>query len=600
MNNRNILSLMYRTLSVIFFLVAVLPGISHGPLQAAESPTQSQSAAPTVDSMQPLRQTTEGVVTGVVQKATNTLSWKAIPYARPPVGELRWMAPQPPEKRSAPLKTDAYCEICPQYIDHDGNPATPQIIAGTEDCLYLNIWRPRTKAVDLPVFFWIHGGGNSVQWPLASDTDGAFLANRQNVIVVTVNYRLGPLGFFSHPALHQGMAGETGTEKTDSGNFAILDLIQALTWIKANIKTFGGDPGNVTIAGESAGASNVLSLLVSPLAKDLFQRAMSQSAAVRPSTPTQGAAHAESVMAKLFVKDGKARDEQTAIAMVKEMPPKELEAYLRSKTAQDFLDTYREGKMGGMIRFPTGFGDGKVLPADFYEALKSGQYHKVPLILGSNKEEAKLFLMLGNPAFKTWQRDGSLFKDPVRAELYDLVAKYQSDGWKVMAVDQPARFMRQHKDQPAIYAYQFLWGAGGLSKSVLPFPFSLLTGASHATEIDFVFGTEAVALGGLAFTDQNRPGRLALSQAIMDYWGQFARTGNPNREGSRLPEWKPWSNGEGTPKTLLLDADFKALNVEMSEQELTNEAIIKDLKEEKRTKEIEPFWEASPYRSSVR
>lgn len=595
MHNMKIVSPAYRMLSLVLMFLAALLAVSSSDYvhAAATSAPASQQDA---DSMRPERQTHEGVVIGAVQRATNTLSWKAIPYARPPIGELRWMAPQPPERREAPLKADAFCDICTQYIDHDGNPATPQVIKGSEDCLYLNIWRPRTKAVNLPVFFWIHGGGNSVQWPLLSDTDGAFLANRQHMIVVTVNYRLGPMGFFSHPALRQGIKGE---EKTDSGNFAVLDLIQALTWVKDNIKAFGGDPGNVTIAGESAGGTNVLSLLVSPVAKGLFHRAISQSAVVRSTAPAQGAAHVESVTTKMLIKEGRAADEQAAVSIIREMTPKELESYLRSKSAKDLFETYREGKAGGMFNFPTHFGDGAVLPEDFYGALKSGQYTKVPILIGSNKEEVKLFLMLGNPAFKLWIQDGSLLKDPVRAELYDLVAKYQSDGWKVMAVDQLARIIRQHADQPMIYAYQFLWGSGGLKKSVLPAPYNIVTGACHAMEIDFIFGTEGVALGSLAFTDKNRPGRLALSQAMMDYWAQFSRTGNPNREDSRLTKWKPWANGDGDPKILLLNADYDELLIDTSNRELTNEIILKDLQEEKRVKELMPFWEASPYRSLV-
>jgi len=118
-----------------------------------------------VYSMRPDQETTEGVVIGAEHRATNTLSWKGIPYAKPPVGELRWKAPQEPEKRSTPLKTVSFCEICPQYTDHDNNPATPAVIQGNENCLYLNIWRPKTRAANLPVYFWIHGGGNSIQWP---------------------------------------------------------------------------------------------------------------------------------------------------------------------------------------------------------------------------------------------------------------------------------------------------------------------------------------------------------------------------------------------------------------------------------------------------
>jgi para-nitrobenzyl esterase len=147
-----------------------------------------------------------------------------------------------------------------------------------------------------------------------------------------------------------------------------------------------------------------------------------------------------------------------------------------------------------------------------------------------------------------------------------------------------------------VFAYQFLWGAGGMGKSVVPFPYNLLTGACHGMEIDFVFGTEAVSVGGYAFDEKNRPGRVALSNAMMDYWAQFARAGNPNREGSGLPKWAPWSNIEGFPKTILLDADYNNVKIEMSGKELTEEDIEKALKAEPRQKDIQPFWDTSRFR----
>ena len=552
---------------------------------AVPDPGQAKS----VDSILTVRQTSEGVVIGAINEATNTLSWKAIPYAQPPVGELRWRAPRNPVKRTTPLHVDKYCEICPQYIDHDSNPATPQVVMGNEDCLYLNIWAPKTSAANLPVFVWIHGGGNSIQWPLLSNTDGAILAGKQSMVVVTVNYRLGPMGFFSHPALR------SGDEKNDSGNFALLDLIQALSWVKANIKNFGGNPENVTIAGESAGGQNVFCLISSPLAKGLFHRAISESGVIRPSTPAQGAAHMDSIIAKLLVKDGKAADEKAAATQLTTMSPKEIEGYLRSKKAQDFLEMYPEDKIMGMIRFPTSFSDGKVLPKDFYGALESGNYNKVPMILGTNKEEAKVFLRI-YPPFSAWLQDQTLFKDPDKMELYDLVAKYQSDGWKVMAVDNVAGILRGNSDQSMVFAYQFLWGAGGAKGTVQDPPFNIVLGACHAMEIDFVFGTQNVSLGAVVFNEKNRLGRTALSNAMMDYWAQFARTGNPNRDQSGLPQWSPWSNIKGFPKTILLDADLEKYKITMSRSELTQEALEAALKAEPRQKEIQPFWDASPYR----
>jgi para-nitrobenzyl esterase len=534
------------------------------------------------------RQTTEGIVIGEENSATNTISWKAIPYAQAPVGDLRWKAPRPPQKRSAALKATTFCEICPQYTDHDFNPTTPQVIYGNEDCLYLNIWSPKNATGTLPVFFWIHGGGNSIQWPLLSRHDGGILADKGNMVVVTVNYRLGPMGFFNHPAL------KTGDEAGDSGNFGILDLIAALKWVHTNIKNFGGNPGNVTIAGESAGATNVFSLVISPMAKGLFHRAISESGTIRPSTPAQGAEHMNGIIAKLLVKDGKAGDGNAAAAILAAMSAKDVEAYIRSKKAQDFLELYPEGKLMGMITFPSIFGDGKVLPKDFYAAMESGNYNKVPMILGTNKEELKLFLN-AFPPFASWRNDQSLFKDPAKLEIYDLVAKYMSDGWKEMAVDYPASLMRGNSDQPMIFTYQFLWGAGGVKNNVIDPPLNMLLGACHVMEIDFVFGTN-IWLGERVFNEKNRAGRVALSNAMMDYWSEFARTGKPNRDQSGLPIWSPWSNIKGQPKTILLDADLEKIKIVMSNVELTLGDIEAALKAEPRQKEIQPAWDQSRFR----
>jgi para-nitrobenzyl esterase len=535
------------------------------------------------------RQTTEGIVIGEENSATNTISWKAIPYAQAPVGDLRWKAPQPPQKRSTALKVITFCEICPQYNRPDDNPGTPWVVLGNEDCLYLNIWSPKNTAGNLPVFFWIHGGGNSIQWPLLSKHDGGMLANKGNMVVVTVNYRLGPMGFFNTPAL------KTGDEASDSGNFVILDLIAALKWVQANIKNFGGDPGNVTIAGESAGGSNVFSLVASPMAKGLFHRAISESGVIRQSTPEQGTSHVNDIIVKLLVKDGKAADEKIAAAMLAAMTTKDVGAYLRSKKAQEFLELYPEGKIMGMIRFPTSFGDGKVLPKDFYGALESGNYNKVPMILGTNKEEVKLFFNFF-PPFASWIKDQTIFKDLAKMELFDLAAKYQSDGWKVMAVDQPARIMTGNLGQPKIFTYQFLWGAGGAKNNVIDPPFNTLFGACHTMEIDFVFGTEKVAQGARVFKERNRDGRVALSDVIIEYWSQFARTGDPNRDKSGLPQWSPWSNTPDQPKTILLDADLEKIKITMSNHELTNGDIEAALKAEPRQKEIQPFWDGSLFR----
>ena len=221
----------------------------------------------------PLVRTTEcGYVRGIVTGA-DTRAWLGIPYAEPPVGELRWTSPQDLQPWDGILIADEFCSGCTQYGGYFTymDPNTYGELVGSEDCLCLNIWRPATEEDDLPVFFWIHGGGNSIGEAGLGVYDGANMAHNSNVIVVTVNYRLGPFGWFNHSALR------TGDALDDSGNFGTLDVIKALEWVSKNISHFGGNPDNVTIAGQSAGGYNVLSLMLSPLAEGLFHRAVVQS-----------------------------------------------------------------------------------------------------------------------------------------------------------------------------------------------------------------------------------------------------------------------------------------------------------------------------------
>jgi len=526
------------------------------------------------------RQTTEGIVIGVENKDNQTISWKGIPYARPPVANLRWKSPQKPIKRTQALKADTFCQICPQYAKLDTAPDTPQVISGREDCLYLNIWAPK-KAKNLPVFFWIHGGGNSIQFPLFSNQDCSILANHGNMVIVGINFRIGPMGFLHHSAL------KTGDKESDSGNFTILDQIEALKWVQANIKNFGGDPDNVTLAGVSSGGQDALCLVGSPLAKGLFHRVISQSGSIRPSTPEDGEAHANEILSRMMVNDGSTSDKTKAARILANMSLKEIEAYMRSKKAADFLEAYPEGAVRGMIQFPTAFEDGHVLPKDFYGALSSGTYNKVPMILGSNKEETRVFARNFN-SFSNSIKDGSLFKEPEKMQLFDKVIKYQSDLWKVMAVDEPARVMTSMENQPPIYTYQFLWGAGGTNGTVLTKPLNILLGACHIAEIDFVFGTDKASLGSYLFNEKNRAGRVALSNAMMTYWSQFAKTGNPNPRNSDLPAWLAWSNNDG-PKTLLLDAGLQTAKIAMSETELTWNKLKNDVKAEPLQPKIQPF-----------
>ena len=494
---------------------------------------------------------------------SETWAWKNIPYARPPVDSLRWKAPREPEPWEETREETEFGNVCSQYI------LMESIIQGDEDCLYLNIWRPQSGERDLPVYFWIHGGGNGIGMGGFPDWTGAHLAQRSNLVVVTINYRLGPAGWFSHPALKSG---ETADALDDSGNYGTLDQIQALKFVRHNIRAFGGDPDNVTITGESAGGVDVLALLISPPAAGLFHQAMAQSGGIRTVSEETGEESVNDVILHLLVADGTAEDGQEADTILKGMTDAEVASYLRSKTMKDLLKCY-EVRFGGMISFPNVFRDGMVIPLNGFDSLTDGAYpNKVPVIVGSNKEETKLFIF-ADPAFKG--------KD----DLFQIVATYGTDEWKANGVDEVARRLKLHADQPNVYAYQFLWGAGGdVGRSVLPEPFGFKLGSFHTLEIPFFFDNDTIllALQLLIFTKENEPGRKALTDAMTAYAAAFARTGNPNGPGTfGLPTWEPWTTGKGEPKSILLDADNSGtLHIEMSPVELTEEGVKARMAEE--------------------
>ena len=299
------------------------------------------------------RATEYGWIDGSVDPSTKTLSWKGVPYARPPVGELRWRAPVDPDKWNNVRSTKAFGNACAQYGRIYGPGAnnrydetigtTLNQAVGHEDCLYLNIWRPANNSKKLPVIVFFHGGSNVSGYTADPLYDGANLAQKTNAVVVTVNFRVGILGFISLPQLKAGADADT-----QSGNFAILDSIKSLEFLNRNIENFGGDPGNVTIMGESAGAINVYALLTSPklvnAPKKLFHRAvplsgglslasnLPQGAIPTMSPATTYAAQGNALLHQLLIADGKATDVALAQAYVASQTDQQIAAYLRSKT----------------------------------------------------------------------------------------------------------------------------------------------------------------------------------------------------------------------------------------------------------------------------
>jgi len=488
-------------------------------------------------------------------------AWLGVPYATPPVGELRWRAPQPAEKWSGLREALHYGSPCPQYASSFGGvPGPAGTIAGDEDCLTLDLFAPPfaadavpTGEKRLPVMVWIHGGGNSIG--TSRFYEGGNLAASENVIVVNVQYRLGPLGWMRLAALREGAT----SDAERSGNFATLDLVRALEWVRDNVSAFGGDPGNVTIFGESAGGQNVYTLLLAPQAKGLFQRAIAQSGGLWRSTDAEaehfaddadpGATQSASeILLRLLQRDG-AADRAAAKAKLAAMGPADVASYLRGKSAQAILAAYTP-EPSGMITHPRVFGDGTVLPTgeleDRYGAADG--WNRVPVVLGTNRDENRLF-MYPDPA--NVKQVLWIFPRFVDEERYLATADYLARMWKATGADGPAMSMRTN--EPKVFVYRFDWDE---EPTILGADLSKMLGASHGFEIPFVFGHfDLGRAGNMIFTDENAPGRAALSKAMMSYWAQFARAGDPGRGTSDdLPAWTAWDpSGPDAPKYVVLD-----------------------------------------------
>jgi len=512
-------------------------------------------------------QTTAGKVRGLKVKSF-TYCWLGIPFAQPPVGSLRWRAPLDPKPWDDIYKANEFRDECTQWVSAPYDPNANSFI-GSEDCLYLNIWKPQTEATKLPVYFWIHGGANNTG--SAKDFRGSILSQSCNIVVVTVQYRLGPLGWFSHPAFREEEAGLSELER--SGNFGTLDLIQGLKWVRDNIENFGGDPGNVTIAGESAGAYNVTSLMVSPETEGLFHRAISQSGGMLTSSVAKGDARSEKTIEKLLMAERLAEDDSRIKRESLSMD--QTREYLMTKSAEELIEA--RGK--AVMEPHDGFDDGKVIKGKLVAAIKSGDYAKVPIMLGSNEYETKFFLPL-NPykVASTGKRWLDLFKvayskdwkleDVLGTEadkqFYEAVAKQGSLNWRSTHVDTVARPLKEQQD--GVFCYYFKWGGIGIA----PEPFDFIFGPAHALEIPFFFGGRQCILG-LTYSEENRPGREELQQIMMGYVANFCRTGNPN--GERLPTWEEWSNQEEGPKCVVFDADLDKAKVVMMNEEVTLEQV---------------------------
>ncbi len=480
-----------------------------------------------------------GKVEGVLENGMGV--FKGIPFAAAPVGELRWKAPQPVKPWKGVLKADKFAPACPQAsLAWSGAPQHT-----SEDCLYLNVWTPAKSTQEkLPVMVWIYGGGFAIGNASDPSNYGDVLA-KQGVITVNIAYRVGALGFMAHPEL------TAESNKNVSGNYGLLDQIAGLQWVKKNIAQFGGDPDKVTIIGESAGAISVSILAASPLTKGLFRGAISESGGnFGPVSDTQ---KIEGGM--LSLKGA----EQVGLDFMKRMGAKNLEE-LRKVSPEKWLNDPLSS-MGGF--WPNA--DGYVIADDQYKLYEKGQYNDVNILVGTNSDEGAMFVRPVkleeyrkevNERFGPFaQRVFELYPANSDAETHDALAdifRESAFAWPTYAWAN----LQSKTGKSNVYVYHF-----DRQQPVNPnMPFKV-RGAAHADEINYAFGHLDIQQPN-QFTDADRK----LSEQMVKYWTNFAKTGNPN--GNGLPQWpiyqvgKPtvmYLNENPTVKTIANEAQLKLM-----------------------------------------
>jgi para-nitrobenzyl esterase len=504
---------------------------------------------------------TQGVIQGYQDESTGARVWKGIPFARPPVGDLRWREPQDIPPWSGVLDAREDPAPCTQ-LDFDWTYTPPTDVIGTEDCLYLNVYRPASEEENLPVYFWIHGGGNVDGRADLYDLEN--LATKGNLVAVAVQYRMNAFGFFTHPSLRQGGPAEA------SGNYGTLDQIKALEWVRDDIASFGGDPGNVTIAGESAGGHNVMALMMSPLATGLFHRAVMQSGGMVSQSIQTSDSIANRAIDLAMVMKGLAQDAPSARVTRRGMGDAEIADFLYGLSAPELLQAHSGGP--GKRDIPIGnlIEDGFIVPGELLCLVERGDYTRVPFMAGVTAAETGVmapFLFEGMSDVVRGTRDiEEVLPTAGDRERWSRIRDYGSAFWRARMLDELVRRVASH--QPDVYVYSFDWGMSG----VLRPPLESVWGAAHTMEIPLFHGNvDAEGLKEwpqfLGFTEANRLGRQALSDAMVGYLARFAWTGDPNGPG--LPEWLPWTNAPGALKTMHFDADPDDVRLQMDADELS-------------------------------
>ena len=518
--------------------------------------------------------TSSGITFGT--KVAKVISWVDIPYAMPPIDELRWKAPRKPDislkNNLIEPQNDNFCVQEPSGL---GGSEGDNYFSGTEDCLYLDIKAPSKNHDELlPVMFWIHGGGNTTG--LKDIYDFSPMVKKHNVVVVTINYRLGPFGWFFHPSIQDL---QSGMDKTS--NFGTLDIIEALRWVKQNISLFGGDPNNVTIFGESAGGHNVLSLLVSSQAKGLFHKAISQSGyttsysvkdAYKPLKNSSTSKHSSWNVVKNIIEDKSLTIKQTDVYKEK------IRDTLKNLSAEDFFKYYAQRPSYEDIPLLTA--DGIVIPEiGLKKALSKNELvNIVPTIAGSNRDEVKLWLASAKYFIDLdYSFFGSIFNVPKvklkDKEAFNLFNSYRSRAWKIRGVDGPLRSLKKAGNEN-LYAYRYDWDD---HRRFIIADFRELIGAAHATEIPLLTGNNKLVGDYGFFIYPKGPSKKFISRNMMQFWTNFAKTGVPGTSSNGI-EWQEYK-GSSSDQSNYMVLDRRS-NLGMQSDNFSFSSLVSDLYKE--------------------
>lgn len=467
----------------------------------------------------------------------SVFAWKGIPYAAPPIGDLRFRSPVPPEPWGDVLDAAAFGAMAPQ--GHDTSVPLDPSMRIDEDCLTVNVWAPRPDGTPRPVMVWIHGGAYCLGSSAQSIYDGRLLAERGDVVLVTFNYRLGALGFLD-------LSSFSTADRTFEANLGLRDQIAALEWVRDNIAAFGGDPGAVTVFGESSGGGAITTLMTVPRAAGLFHRAIAQSP---PSTSVYGADRAASVASRFLEILDLSVDR---IGEIARMP------FERLVEAGDILVDEVPTKVPGTLAMAPVV-DRDLVPHYPVAAFQKGYSLRVPLIIGSNRDEASIFKFMRSPllpvsAEAVQQMFAGLAEDnpgvsPLR--LAEIVAAYPDSAKArgALAISRDAAFRMPalwvadaHSRHSPTWVYRF--------DHATPLLKAARVGAAHATELPYVFGNFGTLNPDPTFWLGGRRSALEVSGRVQRRWLAFARHGVPAAlDGSK--HWAPYT--EESRSTLLID-----------------------------------------------